>query len=214
MRFSSNEFYNIFIWSQKNYENRWFLNGLGLRELFTKELNSDESSWSSSSTSSSRTLEGRSRTIFVRAVFSGSATFITFVIRISEATECTCGIAYIHMTDIDKAFELLFTRWSCDWSESESSVCHTIEGAFVIWTLKNFEIDWVQVAIAHTSLLIFVSRVPNLEEFFGILEVDNFTVSWNENQILEWHTAVEGDLKWKLLLMKSGSHDWENVSLF
>ena len=79
----------------------------------------------------SRTFVGRSRTIFDRAVFNRavlnravfsravwhgrflnirSATFITFVIRIGEATECTCGIANINMADVDKAFELLFTR--------------------------------------------------------------------------------------------------------
>ena len=73
-----------------------------------------------------RTFVGRSRTIFDRAVFNravfsravwhgrflniGSATFITFVIRIGKTSDCTCRIAYINMADIDKAFELLFTR--------------------------------------------------------------------------------------------------------
>ena len=62
-----------------------------------------------------------------------------------------------------------------------------------IWTLENFETNWVQVAIAHSSFFVLVSRVPNLEKFLVIFEIDNFTVSWYKDQILEWYSAVEGD---------------------
>ena len=205
---------SFFILSQKNLENqRSQKYGLRLRELFSTEIYSDGS-----------TFVGRGRTIFdttvfisvlsVRsATFIGSASFVTFVIRIGETADCTCGVAYINMADIDKTFELLFTRWSCDWSKSKASVCHTVEGALVIWTLKNFEINWIQVAVAHASLFIFISRVPNLEKFFGIFKIDNFAVSWNENQIFEWYSAIEGNYKLKLVFLES---TWlkKYVSLF